>query len=343
MTQEKKLVVVVGATGNQGGSVARRFLQDPRYAVRGLTRNTSSPASQALAALGVEMVTADLRDGQSLDAAFAGANIIFSVTDYWEPFFSPDYRKIAKEMGISCRQYAYEIEYCQGRRIADAAAKVVDTLDDNGFIVSTLSHARNCSGGKFTDLYHFDSKADIFPDYVFEKHLALAAKMSCVQTGFFMSSHAILPNSYFRKQADGSFHMRFPCSPNTLIPHLDVNGDLGNFVYAVHQKPPGRNYMAMGSHATWPEYLQAWAKAAGVPAEKAVYKQVSVDDMIADTPDRDAGHEVAIMFAYSDDPGYGGGMELLTAEDLRKQGTDCPMTSLDEWMKKQDWSAVLHK
>ena len=199
MTQEKKLIVVVGATGNQGGSVARRFLQDPRYAVRGLTRNTSSPASQALAALGAEMVAADLDDCQSLDAAFAGANIIFSVTNYWEPFFRPDYRETAKGLGVTCRRYAYDVEYSQGKNIADAAAKVVDTLDNNGFLVSTLSHARKCSGGKFTDLYHFDSKADIFPDYVREEHPALAAKMSCVQTGFFMTSHAILPNSYFQK------------------------------------------------------------------------------------------------------------------------------------------------
>jgi hypothetical protein len=42
---EKKLVVVVGATGNQGGSVARRFLQDPQYAVRGLTRDPSSASA----------------------------------------------------------------------------------------------------------------------------------------------------------------------------------------------------------------------------------------------------------------------------------------------------------
>lgn len=199
MTQDKKLVVVVGATGNQGGSVARRFLQDPQYAVRGLTRNTSSPASQALAALGAEMVYAELHDPQSLDAAFSGANIIFSVTNYWEPFFRPDCRETARVLGVTCRQYAYDAEYHQGKNIADAAAKVVDTLEDNGFLVSTLSHARKCSDGKFTDLYHFDSKADIFPDYVRETHPALAAKMSCVQTGFFMTSHAILPNSYFQK------------------------------------------------------------------------------------------------------------------------------------------------
>lgn len=200
MTQEKKLVVVVvGATGNQGGSVARRFLQDSRYAVRGLTRNPSSAASQALVALGADMVAANLDDPQSLDAAFAGANIIFSVTQYWEPFFRPDCRATAQELGVTCRKYAYDVEYRQGKNIADAAAKVVDTLEDNGFLVSTLSHARKCSGGKFTDLYHFDSKADIFPDYVRENYPALAAKMSCVQTGFFMTSHAILPNSYFQK------------------------------------------------------------------------------------------------------------------------------------------------
>lgn len=348
MSQEKKLIVVVGATGNQGGSVARRFLRDPRYAVRGLTRNTSSPASQTLAALGAEMVTAELDDPKTLDAAFAGANIIFSVTQYWEPFFRPDCRVKAQELGITCRRYAYDVEYRQGKNIADAAAKVVDTLEDNGFLVSTLSHARKCSGGKFTDLYHFDSKADIFPDYVLENYPALAAKMSCVQTGYFMTSHAILPNSYFQKvccplffgccfenssgtqqQADGSFHMRLPCSPNTLVPHLDVNGDVGNFVYAVHQMPPGKDYMAMGSHATWPEYLQAWAKAVGLPAEKAVYVQVSVDDMIADTADRDTGVEVAMMFAYSDDPGYGGGMDLVTAENMRK-ASDCVREALLE-------------
>lgn len=223
MTQGKKLVVVVGATGNQGGSVARRFLQDSRYAVRGLTRNTSSPASQLLAALGVEMVAVQLDDPQSLDVAFAGANIIFSVTNYWEPFFRPDCRKTAKVIGMSCRQYAYDVEYRQGKNIADAAAKVVDTLENNGFLVSTLSHARKCSDGKFTDLYHFDSKADIFPDYVLENHPSLAAKMSCVQTGFFMSSHAILPNSYFQKVccpclSVASSRTHQSCNSNPMVP-----------------------------------------------------------------------------------------------------------------------------
>jgi hypothetical protein len=196
---KKKLVVVVGATGNQGGSVARRFLRDPRFAVRGLTRDPSSAAAQELASLGAEVVRADLDDVESLKAAFVGANVIFSVTNYWEPFFRPDCRTKAQELGITCRRYAYDVEYRQGKNIADAAATVAASLDDNGFLASTLSHAAKCSNGRFKDLYHYDAKADVFPHYVEDKHPELAAKMSCIHTGFFTTSHRILPDSYFKK------------------------------------------------------------------------------------------------------------------------------------------------
>jgi len=196
---QKKLIVVIGATGNQGGSVARRFIQDPQYSVRGLTRNPSSPAAQALRDIGVEVVQAELNDVESLKRAFKGANLIFSVTQYWEPFFRPDCRAKAEELGISCRKYAYDVEVQQGKNIADAAATVVDTLVDNGFLVSTLSNARKSSNGKFQDLYHFDSKADVFPDYVVPNYPELAKKMSCIHTGFFTTSHSIIPNSYFAK------------------------------------------------------------------------------------------------------------------------------------------------
>jgi NmrA-like family len=194
-----KLICVIGVTGNQGGSVAQRFLQDPNYRVRGITRNPASPAAQKLATQGVEIVTADLDDAKSLVAAFSGANVIFSVTNYWEPFFRPDCRQKASEAGISCRKYAYDVEAQQGRNIADSAALTVDTLEDNGFIASTLSHAKKSSQGKYQELYHFDAKADVFPDYVKEKHPKLAAKMSCLQTGYFTSSYKFAPEAYFSK------------------------------------------------------------------------------------------------------------------------------------------------
>ena len=194
-----KLICVIGVTGNQGGSVAQRFLKDSNYRVRGITRNPASSAAQRLAAQGIEIVSGNLDDVHTLISAFAGANLIFSVTNYWEPFFRPDCREKALDLGISFRKYAYNIELQQGKNIVDAAMTTIDTLDKNGFIASTLSHAGLCSKGKFTELYHFDAKADVFPGYVNEKYSNLAKKISYVQTGYFMSSYNILPHAYLGK------------------------------------------------------------------------------------------------------------------------------------------------
>lgn len=79
----QKLIVVLGATGNQGDSVIKTLLEQPQHQIRGLTRNTSSDKAKALADKGVEMVAADLDDKASLEAAFVGAHIIFIVSNYW--------------------------------------------------------------------------------------------------------------------------------------------------------------------------------------------------------------------------------------------------------------------
>ncbi|KAK4974779.1 hypothetical protein LTR66_011039 [Elasticomyces elasticus] len=315
MAFEKKLLVIVGITGNQGGSVASRFLSDPGYRIRGLTRNPSSPAALALASKGVEIVAADLDDVNSLIPAFSGANLVFSVTNYWEPFFRPDCRAKAAELGMSCRKYAYDVESRQGRNIADAVAATVDSLDDNGLIASTLSHAGRCSGGRFDELYHFDAKADVFPAYV-EKHPRLAKKMSCVQTGFFMSSYRLAPGAYFRKMDDASFLMSFPCSADAPVPHIAVNADVGPFVHAVSKLPPGKQYLAAGTICSWSEYMRIWSQVTG---KKASYKEIDLQTLIENTPDKGFGREIGDMFLYSSDPGYDGGdKQLLKAEDIRK-------------------------
>ncbi|OMP83736.1 NmrA-like family domain-containing protein 1 [Diplodia seriata] len=336
-----KLLVIIGITGNQGGSVAARFLRDPTgtYRIRGVTRDPSSPRSLALAARGVEMVRADLDDAASLAAALAGAALVFSVTDYWEPFFRPDDRATAAALGISRREHAGRVEERRGRNVADAAAATVASLDANGFVASTLSDAEGCSGGEMRELYHFDAKARVFPRYVAERWPALAAKISCVQTGFFVSSYRLAPQAYFSKAADGTFEMRFPMAPEKPVPHLDVNADMGSFVYAVAQLPPGGSYMAEGTTCSWSEYMRLWSEVTGKPAR---YRQVSLQQMIDESPDKEFGREVGDMFLYSSAPGYDGGdHSLLRAEDIRKLGVDCPMTSLEDWMRKEDWSTVL--
>lgn len=71
-------ILVTGATGQQGGAVARRLLADG-VAVRAFTRDPHTPAAKDLAAQGAELVTGDLADGASVARAVAGADGVFSV------------------------------------------------------------------------------------------------------------------------------------------------------------------------------------------------------------------------------------------------------------------------
>lgn len=73
-----QVVAVTGATGRQGGAVARALLAGG-WRVRALTRRPTGPAARSLAALGAEVVGADLDEPAALDAAFAGAHGVFSV------------------------------------------------------------------------------------------------------------------------------------------------------------------------------------------------------------------------------------------------------------------------
>src|SRR5262245_60790306 len=82
----KKTIAVVGATGAQGGGLARAILNDPDgpFQVRALTRNTRSDKATDLARLGAEVVEADLDDLESLKRAFQSAYGAYCVTNYWE-------------------------------------------------------------------------------------------------------------------------------------------------------------------------------------------------------------------------------------------------------------------
>jgi uncharacterized protein YbjT (DUF2867 family) len=84
----KKIIVVFGATGAQGGGVARAILNDPdsEFAVRAVTRDTNSEKAKALADMGAEIVTADIDDPQSIKRALEGAYGAFFVTFYWAHF-----------------------------------------------------------------------------------------------------------------------------------------------------------------------------------------------------------------------------------------------------------------
>lgn len=97
-------VLVIGATGNQGGATARALL-DRGVAVRALVRDTRSDKAQALKERGAELVIGDLDDAASLFAAAEGADGVFSI-----PY--PDVTDLAGDA-----------EVIRGRNVVEAARK----------------------------------------------------------------------------------------------------------------------------------------------------------------------------------------------------------------------------
>ena len=102
---DKKVIAVVGATGAQGGGLARAILADANggFAVRAITRDPGKDAAKALAASGAEVVRADMDDIDSLKTAFTGAHGAFCVTNFWEHFSAEKEKAQAKNLADAAK------------------------------------------------------------------------------------------------------------------------------------------------------------------------------------------------------------------------------------------------
>ena len=134
-----KIILVTGATGQQGGAVARHLLKQPGFAVRALTRDSAKPAARALAQAGAEVVRGDLDDPASVRRALEGAWGVFSVQNFMET--------------------GYEGEIRQGKALADAAK----AAGVQHFVYTSV-----VSADRKTGLPHFESKWQI------EQHIVQA-------------------------------------------------------------------------------------------------------------------------------------------------------------------------
>lgn len=83
---KSRIMAVFGATGAQGGSLARAILADPdrTFTVRAVTRKPDSRQARALAAAGAEVVAADLDDARTVVRTMQGAASAFCVTNFWD-------------------------------------------------------------------------------------------------------------------------------------------------------------------------------------------------------------------------------------------------------------------
>src|SRR5512142_622444 len=96
-----KLILVTGATVQQGGAVARQLLLQPGLSVRALTREPAKPAARSLAQAGAEIFQGDLDNPASVKRALERAWGVFSVQSFMET--------------------GYDKEIRQGKAVADAA------------------------------------------------------------------------------------------------------------------------------------------------------------------------------------------------------------------------------
>ncbi|XP_014791762.1 PREDICTED: nmrA-like family domain-containing protein 1 [Calidris pugnax] len=133
----KKLIVVFGATGAQGGRVARALLEDGTFKVRAVTRNPVKKEAEELKQKGAEVVKADLDDEPSLELALKGAYGAFVVTNFWE-------------------HGSKEKEIAQGKRLADLSKR----LGLRHVVYSGLENVKKLTGGQL-EVQHFDGKGEV--------------------------------------------------------------------------------------------------------------------------------------------------------------------------------------
>lgn len=271
---DKKVIAVVGATGQQGGGVARAILDDPDggFTVRALTRNPSSDAAKALAADGAEVVAADLDDEDSVRAALAGAYGAYFVTAFWE------YNDTDREQA-------------QARNMANAAkaeglAHVVwSTLPDTRIHMGDDERVPTLQGGY--KVPHFDSKADA------ERFFTEAGvPTTFLSTTFYFESFL----EYFppKRGEDGRLVLALPMRDRRLS-GIAVD-DIGRTAYAIFQRGTelvGRTISIAGENLTGAEYAERFAKEFG---EEVVYQPFDVAALRASGAD--GADDLANMFFY---------------------------------------------
>jgi uncharacterized protein YbjT (DUF2867 family) len=242
----KKIIAVAGATGAQGGGLVRAILNDKQspFAVRALTRDVNSDKAKALAALGAEVVRADVDNVESLKQAFAGAYGAFCVTFFWE-HFSPE-----KE-GQQVKNMAHAAK--------DAGLQHViwSTLEDTRNWVP-LSDDRMPTLQEKYKVPHFDAKGEA--DKLFEE---LGVPTTYLLTTFYWDNF-IYFGSGPTKGPDGSLVLNLPMGDKKL-PGIAAE-DIGKAAYGIFRKGGeliGKRVGIAGEHLSGSEMAAALSNALG--------------------------------------------------------------------------------
>jgi uncharacterized protein YbjT (DUF2867 family) len=243
---DKKIIAVVGATGAQGGGLARAILNDKNseFSVRALTRKTDSDKAKILAEKGAEIVFADLDNIDSLKKAFEGAYGAFCVTNFWE-HYSPE-----KEM-----EQAHNM--AKAAKASGVKHIIWSTLEDTRKYIPLSDNRMPTLQGKYK-VAHFDAKGEA--DNFFTEE---GVPVTFLLTSFYWENFI-----YFgmgpQKGPDGNYGITLPMG-NARMPGISAE-DIGKCAYGIFKK--GNKYIGktvgiMGENLSCSEMADKFSKVLG--------------------------------------------------------------------------------
>ena len=255
---DRKLIAVFGATGQQGGGVVRALQGSGQFRVRALTRLPDKHRQ-----LADEVVKADLNRPETLEAAFKGAHGVFLVTDF-------------RETG------ADELKQ------ATAAVRAAKDAGVKHFVWSTLPNVEAISGGKF-DVPHFTGKAKI--DRIV-KEVGFSHHTFVIAPGYYQNFVGTLAP---QKQADGSVGWALPLDPDVRCIYMGDIRELGDIVTGAFARPDqagnGEYLPLVGDFMSFNEIVEALNR----QGHHFSCKQIPKESFAGAFP---GANEIAEMFSY---------------------------------------------
>ena len=196
----KRVIAVVGATGQQGGAVVRALRAGSHFSVRALTRDPAKHRE-----LADEVIQADLNRPETLAAAFEGAQGVFLVTNFGA-------------------KGADEVEQ------AAAAVRAARDAGAKHFVWSTLPDVEAISGGGL-HVPHFTGKAKV--DRIV-KEAGFANHTFVIAPFYYQNLIGVLAP---QKLPDGSVGWALPLDPDVRCLHMGDIRELGNIVAGAFAHP----------------------------------------------------------------------------------------------------------
>ena len=276
---EKKIIAVAGATGAQGGGLVRAILADPTggFAARALTRDPNSAKAKELAALGAEVVAANLDDPESLARAFAGTHGAYCVTFFWDHF--------------SADKEAAEVEsMAKAAKAAGVKHVIWSTLEDTRLRVPLGDNRMPTLQERFK-VPHFDGKGS--SDHFFTD---LGVPTTFLLTSFYWDN-LIHFGMGPKKGEDGKLAFVLPMADKKL-PGIAAE-DIGRCAYGIFKagdKYLGRTVGIAGEHPTGAQMAKGLTDALG---QEVVYSYVPPE--VYRTFGFPGADDLANMFQYKRD------------------------------------------